>query len=133
MFLLTIAVALAAVLLQDVPAPLLDAVDTLLRVSALALLVIPVAEVRKLFGGLPAIPLPGGNSISAGRWFSWLAAAAVLAFGHFTGWLAGPDFANFQAWAALELAILAGVSNIIYEKLWRGQIGMPGEGPPAPA
>ena len=132
MFILTLAVALATVLLQDVPAPVVDAVDTLLRVSALALLVIPVAEIRKLFGGLPSIPLPGGNEIKAGRWFSWLAAVVVLAFGHYAGWLNPPDFANFQAWAALELAILAGVANIIYEKLWRGQIGLdPTPEPPA--
>lgn len=130
MLILTFAVALAAVLLQEVPVPVVDAVDTLLRVVALALLVIPVAEVRKLFGGLPSIPLPGGNEIKAGRWFSWVAAALVLLFGHFVGWLAAPDFANFQAWAALELAILAGTANIIYEKLWRGQIGLD-EPPPA--
>lgn len=116
---------LAALVLQAVPAELLNAVDTLLRLTALAFLVIPVTEVRRLLGGLPALPLPGGSEIAAGRWFSWLVAGGVMAFGHAVGWLAAPDFANAQAWLALEWSILAGVANIIYDKLWRGQVGLP--------
>lgn len=117
----------AALLLQaagEIPTDLLNLIDTLLRLSSLALLVIPVTEVRRVLGGLPAIPLPGGNAISAGRWFSWLVAGGVAIFGHSVGWLSAPDFADFQAWYAIEVAILAGIANIIYERFWREQIGV---------
>ena len=56
-------------------------------------------------------------------WFSWAVSGAVALFGHSVGWLSPPDFANFQAWYAIEIAILAGVANIIYERFWREQVG----------
>jgi hypothetical protein len=126
-------VAFAVWLLQVVPTELLDTLDTLLKLTALAFLVIPVTEVRRVLGGLPDIPLPGKNEdgkknvIAAGRWFSWLAAGGVALFGHSIGWLAPPDFANFQAWYALELSILAGMANIIYDRFWKGQVGLQAE------
>jgi len=122
--LLTLAIATLVALLQEIPAGLMDLLDTLLRLSALALLVVPVAEVRRLLGGLPDIPLPGGNSIRAGRWFSWLVASGVLAFGHAGGILTAPDWADFQTWITLELAILGFVANFVYDRFWRGQIGL---------
>lgn len=126
-----LASAMLAALLQAPPA-LLDAVDTLLRLSTLALLVIPVTEVRRLFGGLPAIPLPGGKSIAPGRWFSWVVAVGVQAFGHLVGWLAPIDFSDPRAAFAFEVSVMAVVANVVYEKWWRGQIGLPGEALPTP-
>ena len=55
-FMVVFATTLLARLLQA-PPELLDALETLLRLSALALTVIPVTEIRRLFGGLPAIPV----------------------------------------------------------------------------
>lgn len=120
-----LAAALLAALLQAPPA-LLDALDTLLRLSSLALLVIPVTEVRRLFGGLPAIPLPGGKSIAAGRWFSWLVAAGVQMFGHAVGWLAPIDLSDPRAAFAFEVAVMAVVANAVYTKWWKGSLGLPG-------
>lgn len=127
MYLLTtFAATLAAALLQA-PPELLDALDTLLRLGSLALLVIPVTEVRRLFGGLPAIPLPGGKEIAAGRWFSWLVAAGIQAFGHLVGWLAPLDFSDPRAAFAFELAVMGVVANVIYAKWWKGQLDLPGD------
>lgn len=128
-------VAMAAGLAQadPVPSQLADTIDTLLRLSSLALMVIPVTEVRKLLGGLPDIPLPSStnpdgtikrNVIKAGRWFSTLVSAGVLFFGHAAGILNAPDWADPQAWLAVELAILAGVANIVYARWWKAQIGL---------
>lgn len=123
-----IILTMAVLVLQaapEVPLQLVDLIDTLMRLVAISFLVIPVSEVRRLLGGLPDIPLPGGEVIKAGRWFSWLVGAGLVAFGHFVGWLTPPDFADFQAWFALEVAILSGVANIIYSRFWRGEVGMP--------
>lgn len=127
----TLAATLMAALLQA-PPELLDAVDTLLRLGSLALLVIPVTEVRRLFGGLPAIPLPGGKQITSGRWFSWLCAGAVQAFGHLVGWLEPLDFSDPRAAIAFELAIMGVVANVIYAKWWKDQVGLPGDPIPTP-
>ncbi len=121
-----LAASLMAALLQA-PPELLDALETLLRLSSMALLVIPVTEVRRLFGGLPAIPLPGGKAIAAGRWFSWLCAAGVDLFGHATGWLKPLDFSDPRAAIAFEVAVMAVLANVIYERWWKGQIGLPGD------
>lgn len=121
-----LAASLMAALLQA-PPELLDALDTLLRLSSMALLVIPVTEVRRLFGGLPALPLPGGKEIAAGRWFSWLVAAGVDAFGHLVGWLQPIDLSDPRAAFAFEVAVMAVLANVIYEKWWKGQVGLPGD------
>lgn len=126
-----LAATLMAALLQA-PPELLDALETLLRLSSLALLVIPVTEVRRLFGGLPAIPLPGGKEIAAGRWFSWLCAGAVDAYGHLVGWLHPLDFSDPRAAIAFEVAVMAVVANVIYARWWKGQIGLPGDPISAP-
>ena len=132
MFQLSILAATLWAALMQAPPELLDALETLLRLSAMALLVIPVTEVRRLFGGLPAIPLPGGKQIAAGRWFSWLVAAGVDLFGHTTGWLKPLDFSDPRAAIAFEVAIMAVLANVIYEKWWKGQIGLPGDPIPTP-
>lgn len=129
-FMAVLAATLLARLLQA-PPELLDALETLLRLSVLALTVIPVTEVRRLFGGLPAIPLPGGKTIAAGRWFSWLCAAGVDLFGHATGWLKPLDFSDPRAAIAFEVAVMAVLANVIYERWWKGQIGLPGDPSPA--
>lgn len=123
---------LAAPAGQEVPAELADLMVSLLKLSAWALLIIPVTEVRKLFGGLPDIPLPGGRLIKAGRWFSWLVALPVMAFGHYVGWLAAPDLDNFQAWFIAEMAIGAIIANIVYAGWWQGQVGLDIEVTPTP-
>ena len=125
-FMVVFATTLLARLLQA-PPELLDALETLLRLSSMALLVIPVTEVRRLFGGLPAIPLPGGKQISAGRWFSFVCAAAADGFGHLVGWLKPLDFSDPRAAFAFEWAVIAVVANIIYARWWKGQIGLPGD------
>lgn len=117
--------------LMQAPPELLDALETLLRLSALALTIIPVTEVRRLFGGLPAIPLPGGKSVAAGRWFSWLCAIGVDLFGHANGWLKPLDFSDPRAAIALEVAIMAVIANVVYERWWKTQIGLPGDPTPA--
>lgn len=126
LLLVTSAVILAASVSQADPVPieLMDMIDTLLRLSSLALMIIPVTEVRRIFGGLPSIPLPGGNEIRAGRWVSWIVTGAVLVFGHTVGWLTAPDFANFQAWFAIEMAIAGVIANIVYSRWWKEQIGL---------
>ena len=121
-----LAATLLAHLLQA-PPELLDALETLLRLSALALTVIPVTEVRRIFGGLPAIPLPGGKEIAAGRWFSWLVAFGVDLFGHAAGWLKPLDFTDPRAAIAFEVAVMAVIANIVYSRWWQGQVGLPGD------
>lgn len=130
--LIGVRVTMAAALGQEVPPELSDFLVSLLKLSAWALLIIPVAEVRKLFGGLPDIPLPGGRVIKAGRWFSWLVALPVMAFGHYVGWLAAPDLDNFQAWFIAEMAIGAIIANIVYANWWQGQVGLDIEVTPTP-
>ena len=132
---LTAGATLAAPAGQELPAELSDFLVSLLKLSTWALLIIPVAEVRKLFGGLPDIPLPGGRVIKAGRWFSWVVALPVMAFGHYVGWLAAPDLDNFQAWFIAEMAIGAIIANIVYAGWWQGQVGLDiiVEDPPTPA
>lgn len=128
--LLTFMVVLAATLLArllQAPPELLDALETLLRLSALALTVIPVTEVRRIFGGLPAIPLPGGKSIAAGRWFSWVVAFGMDLFGHAAGWLKPLDFSDPRAAIAFEVAVMAVLANIIYSRWWKGQVDLPGD------
>lgn len=129
---LTASRALAAPVGQDLPVELSDLLVSLLKLSAWALLIIPVAEVRKVFGGLPDIPLPGGRVIKAGRWFSWVVALPVMAFGHYVGWLAAPDLDNFQAWFIAEMAIGAIIANIVYAGWWQGQVGLDIEVTPTP-
>lgn len=131
MIILTVfAASLLAALLQA-PPELLDALETLLRLSALALTVIPVTEVRRVFGGLPAIPLPGGKTIAAGRWFSWLVAFGIDLFGHAAGWLKPLDFSDPRAAIAFEVAVMAVIANIVYSRWWSGQVGLPSEPTPA--
>lgn len=129
-FMVVFATTLLARLLQA-PPELLDALETLLRLSALALTVIPVTEIRRLFGGLPAIPLPGGKTIAAGRWFSWLVAFGADLFGHAAGWLKPLDFSDPRAAVAFEVAVMAVIANIVYERWWKTQIGLPGDPTPA--
>lgn len=131
MFHLSILAATLWAALMQAPPELLDALETLLRLSAMALLVIPVTEVRRLFGGLPAIPLPGGKSIAAGRWFSWLVAFGVDVFGHAAGWLKPLDLSDPRAAVAFEVAVMAVLANIIYSRWWQGQVGLPGDPTPA--
>lgn len=121
-----LAATLWAALLQA-PPELLDALETLLRLSGMALVVIPVTEVRRIFGGLPAIPLPGGKTIAAGRWFSWLVAFGVDLFGHAAGWLKPLDFSDPRAAIAFEVAVMAVIANIVYSRWWQGQVGLPGD------
>lgn len=133
--LLAFAVIFAATMLLrllQAPPELLDALETLLRLSALALTVIPVTEVRRLFGGLPAIPLPGGKTIAAGRWFSWCVAFGMNLFGHAAGWLKPLDFTDPRAAVAFEVAVMAVLANIIYSRWWKGQVDLPGD-PALPA
>lgn len=125
-----LAASLVAALLQA-PPELLDALETLLRLSALALTVIPATEVRRLFGGLPSIPLPGGKAIAAGRWFSWLVAFGIDLFGHAAGWLKPLDFSDPRAAIAFEVTVMAVIANIVYERWWKGQVSLPGEPTPA--
>ena len=129
---LSAGVTLAAPVGQELPAELADFLTSLLKLATWALLIIPVAEVRKLFGGLPDIPLPGERVIKAGRWFSWLVALPVMAFGHYVGWLAAPDLDNFQAWFIAEMAIGAIIANIVYAGWWQGQVGLDIEVTPTP-
>lgn len=127
---LVFAAVLAATLLArllQAPPELLDALETLLRLSALALTVIPVTEVRRLFGGLPAIPLPGGKTIAAGRWFSWVVAFGMNLFGHAAGWLKPLDFTDPRAAIAFEVSVMAVLANIIYARWWKGQVDLPGD------
>lgn len=125
-FMVVFATTLLARLLQA-PPELLDALETLLRLSGMALVVIPVTEVRRIFGGLPAIPLPGGKEIAAGRWFSWLVAFGVDLFGHAAGWLKPLDFTDPRAAIAFEVAVMAVIANIVYSRWWQGQVGLPGD------
>lgn len=125
-FMVVFATTLLARLLQA-PPELLDALETLLRLSGMALVVIPVTEVRRIFGGLPAIPLPGGKEIAAGRWFSWLVAFGVDLFGHAAGWLKPLDFSDPRAAIAFEVAVMAVIANIVYSRWWQGQVGLPGD------
>lgn len=125
-----LAASLLAALLQA-PPELLDALETLLRLSVMALTVIPVTEIRRLFGGFPAIPLPGGKSIAAGRWVSWVAAFGMDIFGHAAGWLKPMDLADPRAAVGLEVAVMAVLANIIYQRWWKEQLGLPGDPPPA--
>lgn len=131
MFHLSILAATLWAALMQAPPELLDALETLLRLSSLALLVIPVTEVRRIFGGLPAIPLPGGKQIAAGRWVSWLVTLGVDLFGHATGWLKPLDLSDPRAAIAFEVAVMAVIANIIYERWWKGQLGLPGDSEPA--
>lgn len=122
-----LAVALVRLVVQAV-APeleqLLGLLDTLLRLTMMAFLVVPVAEVRKLLGGLPDIPLPGGHSIRAGRWFSWLVAGLILAFGYFAGIMKlSDDPATYQAQLALAYGYLGILANVVYDKFWKEQVG----------
>lgn len=126
-----LAATLLAHLLQA-PPELLDALETLLRLSLLALTVIPATEVRRVFGGLPAIPLPGGKQIKAGRWFSWVCAFGIDLFGHAAGWLKPLDLSDPRVAIAFEVSVMAVIANIIYEKWWKGQIGLPGDPIPTP-
>lgn len=130
-FMAVLAATLLARLLQA-PPELLDALETLLRLSVLALTVIPATEIRRLFGGLPAIPLPGGKVITAGRWFSWLVAFGIDLFGHAAGWLKPLDFSDPRVAIAFEVSVMAVIANIVYERWWKGQIGLPGDPIPTP-
>lgn len=123
---LTAGSAHAAGLVQGTPldpadqatiAQLLDLLDTLGRLAPLAALVVPLTEVRRLFGGLPDVPLPGGQSISAGRWVSWLVAGALLGIGYALGWVAGPSpDVPFALWLGSRWAILGILANVIYDR-----------------
>ena len=132
MIILTVFAASLLAALFQAPPELLDALETLLRLSALALTVIPATEVRRLFGGLPAIPLPGGKQISAGRWFSWVVAFGMDLFGHAAGWLKPLDFSDPRVAIAFEVSVMAVIANIVYERWWKGQIGLPGDPIPTP-
>lgn len=132
MIILTVFAASLLAALFQAPPELLDALETLLRLSALALTVIPATEVRRLFGGLPAIPLPGGKQISAGRWFSWVVTFGMDLFGHAAGWLKPLDFSDPRVAIAFEVSVMAVIANIVYERWWKGQIGLPGDPIPTP-
>lgn len=102
---------------QATLAQLLDLLDTLGRLAPLAALVVPLTEVRRLFGGLPDFPLPGGQSISAGRWVSWAVAGALLGLGYALGWVAGPSAdVPFALWLGSRWAILGILANVIYDR-----------------
>lgn len=123
-------IALATAVLQEIqiPAELMRFATLFFELWAVAMLVIPVSNIRKLFGGLPNIPLPGldsvgnQNVITAGRWVSWVVTIAILGFAHLGGVLSAPDFANFYAWFTMEVAIAAGLANIIYTNWWKAHI-----------
>lgn len=131
-----LAVSLLGWLAQQPPevVPFLDMIDLFVRMTSLALLVIPVAEVRKLLGGLPDLTLPWKNPdgspkyvIRAGRWFSALVTAVLLGFGHTVGWLGFPEsVGSIEAWFALEWAVAQVIANTVYTKWWKEQLGLNG-------
>lgn len=119
-FTLSASTAHAAPILQEPEgsAGLIDLVNRFLAIASLAPFLIPLAALRNLIGGLPALPLPNGKEISAGRWFSWLVGAGLVAFGHTVGWLPDPTSAeNLQLWWATEWATLSLLANYIYDKV----------------
>lgn len=98
-------------------AKVLDLLNTLARLAPLAALVIPLTEVRRLLGGLPNIPLPGGQSISAGRWVSWLVGGVLLGLGYLLGYIPGPSAeVPFALWLGSRWAMIGILSNVIYDR-----------------
>jgi len=111
----------SAVVLQvpDGAARIIELIDRFLAIAALAPIVIPLTELRKLVGGLPDLPLPNGRSIRAGRWVSWTVSGALVAAAHSFGWLDSFTAAeNLQAWWAIEWAVLSLVANYVYDRFF---------------
>lgn len=98
-------------------AKVLELLNTLARLAPLAALVIPLTEVRRVLGGLPNIPLPGGQEISAGRWVSWLVGGALLGLGYLLGYIPGPSAeVPFALWLGSRWAMIGILSNVIYDR-----------------
>lgn len=112
--------AAAAVLqVPDGASRILELIDRFLAIAALAPIVIPLTELRKLVGGLPNLQLPNGRIVRAGRWVSWAVSGALVLLSHWLGWLDSFTTAdNLQAWWALEWATLGLIANYVYDRFF---------------
>lgn len=111
----------SAVVLQvpDGAARIIELIDRFLAIAALAPIVIPLTELRKLVGGLPDLPLPNKRSVRAGRWVSWMVSGALIGLAHSLNWLEPFTTAeNLQAWWAVEWGLLALVANYVYDRFF---------------